>query len=315
MLRVSTSLPEIAVLRGGSVNFKQSLQDGADVLTSLTKIGYEPLDVLIDKEGAWTSKGFPTDAHAIFSQAHTVIDVTGMRKLPYQTLAARMGITLVFGEDKNTMSLSREDLYRILRQHAIKVPNSRVVRAHDELGSEVFRDIWTTYHTPMLIRPLREQVGVRSQVVRRFQDLESALKEYHGQGVATQVLTYRPTSTTSVAVLPYFRNEEIYVALPVDSFTEGNALPNKNSDVSPQLHIPEFRKEHIRSLAKQVYKAIGATGPVCIDFIYHNKEYYVVNVSTHPSLRKDGRFTRSLNATAVELGHYIHEKIKQDFGI
>ena len=51
MIKVSSSLPDLAVLRGGDKDFKQSLLEGAEVLKSLSKIGYTPLDVLIDQEG------------------------------------------------------------------------------------------------------------------------------------------------------------------------------------------------------------------------------------------------------------------------
>lgn len=129
MLKVSNSLPDIAVLRGGNKDFKQSLQEGGEVLASLSKIGYEPVDVLIDKEGEWTARGFPTDPHKVYTQAHTVIDTTHMKGMSYQSLAKRMQIPLIFSDSEN-MTLSREDFYRILRQQDIKVPDTFVVRAN-----------------------------------------------------------------------------------------------------------------------------------------------------------------------------------------
>jgi D-alanine-D-alanine ligase-like ATP-grasp enzyme len=68
----------------------------------------------------------------------------------------------------------------------------------------------------------------------------------------------------------------------------------------------------MKSLATKVYRALGLTTPACIDFIYHNNEYIVVNVDFNPSLRKDGRFMQSLATTGIDAGHYIHECIKND---
>ena len=68
MIKVSRSLQDVAVIRGGSEEFGKSLMEGGEVLSSLKKIGYQPLDVLIDKEGNWTANGIPTDAHDVFPE-------------------------------------------------------------------------------------------------------------------------------------------------------------------------------------------------------------------------------------------------------
>lgn len=308
MLKVSQSLPDIAVLRGGNKDFKQSLIEGAEVLASLTKIGYDPVDVLIDKNGEWTSRGAPTDAHAVFSKSHTIVDTTRMREGSYQELARKMNIALIFSEG-NTVSLNREDLYRILRQQDIKVPDTYVIRAHAPLKDEIFRRLWTKFHTPLLIRPLVRHDEIGSKIVRGFHDLEATIRHYYEQGIDVHVLTYRKLHTTSIAALPRFRNEEVYTPLWVDTFPEEYMLPNKDARMQPHLQAPDFRKENMRMMATKVYKALGLTTPACIDFINHNNEYIVVNVDLNPSLHKEGRFMRSLSTTGVDAGHYVHECI------
>ncbi len=311
MLKVSHSLPEIAVLRGGSKNFKQSLHEGAEVLTSLNKIGYHPLDVLIEKDGSWTSRGAPTDAHDIYTKAHTVIDTTHMKGEPYQMLAKKMQIPLLFSEEEN-VNLSREDLYRILRQQDVKVPDTFVIRAGAPLKSEMFRELWLKFHTPLLIRPLHRHESAPSKIVKMFPELEDTIREYHELGIDVHVLTYRKLPTTSIAVLPHFRNEEVYTPLWVDTFPEDGELPNGESQARPHLQAPDFRKENMKAIATRVYKALGLTTPACIDFIHHNNEYSVVNIDLNPSLKKEGRFMRSLATTGVDAGHYIHACINND---
>lgn len=311
MIKVSHSLPDIAVLRGGTKNYKQSLIEGAEVLTSLTKIGYQPIDVLIGKDESWTSRGRPTDAHDVYSRAHTIIDTTHMKGQEYQRLAEKMQIPLIFGEGEEA-KLSREDLYRMLRQQDIKVPETFVVRAHAPLKDEMFRELWLKYHTPLLVRPLHRHDDVPSKIVKMFPELEKTIREYHGKGIDTHVLTYRKLPTTSIAVLPHFRNEEVYTPLWVDTFPEDGQLPTPASNSRPHLQAPDFRKENMKAIATKVYKALGLTKPACIDFINHNNEYVVVNVDLNPSLRKDGRFMQSLATTGVDAGHYIHAHISND---
>ncbi len=309
MIKVSHSLPDVAVLRGGNKNFADSLKEGVEVLASLTKIGYEPVDVLIGKDGEWTSHGAPTNAHIVYTKSHTIIDTTRMKGEAYQALAKKMQIPLIFSEDQ-AISLTREDLYRILRQQNISVPDTFVVRSHEPLKNELFRDLWTRFHTPLLVRPLHKDASVPSVVVRMFHDLEHIIRDYHEQGVDMHVLTYKKLHTTSMAVLPNFRNQKVYTPMWVDTFPEDGALPNTYARMQPHLQAPEFRKENMKALATKVYNALGLSTPVCIDFIHHNNQYIVVNIDLNPSLRKEGRFAQSLATTGVDVGHYIHEHIK-----
>jgi D-alanine-D-alanine ligase-like ATP-grasp enzyme len=311
MIKVSNSLPDIAVLRGGKKEFQKSLKEGGEVLSSLTRIGYQPLDVLIDREGTWTAKGSPTDAHAIFTQAHTVVDTTRMKGEKYHDLAKKMGIPLLFSAG-NEVSLDREDIYRLLRQQGVKVPDTLVVRAKAPLPSSFFRDVWSRYHTPLLVRPLQNHDEAPSRLIRQYGDLENIIREYHGKGIDVHVLTYRKTHTSSIAVLPYFRNERIYTPLWVDTFPEGDGIPTRDAPMRPHLQAPEFKKENMKAFAMKVYDALGLSVPVCIDLITHNKQLIVVNVDINPSMHQDSRFMQSLHTTGVNAGHYVHSCIHND---
>lgn len=311
MLKVSRSLSDIAVLRGGKKDFKQSLQDGVEVLQSLTKIGYHPLDVLIDSEGNWTSKGKPTDAHAVFTTAHTVIDTTRTKGEKYQELAKKMHIPLLFSQAQD-VTLDREDMYRLLRQQGIKVPDTVVVRAAAPLKDSFFRELWSKYHTPLLVRPLKKTENAPSRLIKLFSDLEKTIREYHAKGIDTHVLTYRKAPTLSVALLPKFRNQSVYTPLWVETFNVGNSIPNKDSVMHPHMQAPQKKKDEMKVLVNKVYKALDLTGPATVDVINYNNSHVVVNVDVSPSLRKEGRFMKALETTGVESGHYIHSHIQNE---
>jgi D-alanine-D-alanine ligase-like ATP-grasp enzyme len=312
MLNVSSSLPDIAVLRGGKETFTQSLAEGAEVLASLTKLGYHPVDVLIDRHGNWTAKGKPTDPHTVFTQAHTIVDTTRMKGELYQALAKKMGIALLFSQDHD-VHMDREDMYRILRQHNIKTPDTYVVRARAPLTPNVFRELWSTYHTPLLVRPLTRSAGAPSKLVRLYADLEKTVREYHEMGVDVHILTYRKSPTMSLAVLPNFRNEKLYTPVWVETFDVENSVPNKTSPIRPHMQAPTKKKEEMKKVVTEVYNALGLHGPACIDVIERNGVYIVVNVDTAPSLRKESRFMQSLATTGVDSGHYIHACITNEF--
>jgi D-alanine-D-alanine ligase-like ATP-grasp enzyme len=311
MIQVARGMPDIAVLRGGGKSFKTSLFEGAEVLGSLKKIGYQPLDVLISTEGAWTVGGMPTDAHTIFTRAHTVIDTTRTKGERYHDLAKRMGVILLFS-NAHDMTLDREDVYRLLRQQDIKVPDTVTVRANAPLKDSLFRELWLTHHTPLMIRPLVRRDDAPSRLIKLFSDLENTIREYHNRGIDTHILTYKKAPTSSIAVLPNFRGERLYTPLWVETFASVADLPNSNSRMRVHTSAPEFRKNQIKDFITNVYDALGLSGPACIDIIPSGDGYMVVNVDTNPSLRKDSRFMQSLDSTGTNIGQYIHSQIRSD---
>lgn len=311
MLNVSRSCPDIAVLRGGKEEFSLSLQEGQEVLKSLSKLGYVPLDVIVDRDGNWTAQGRPTDMHTIFTRAHTVVDTTRDRYAAHIKLAKRMGITLLFSKGSD-VNMDREDMYRLLRMQGVKVPDTVVVRAKAPLSDSFFRDTWSRYHTPLMVRPLVRQNGVQSKLITKFGEFENAIREFHGKGIDVHVLTYRKAPTSSLAVLPDFRGEKLYTPLWVETFGSLNAIPNQSHRMEMHKNAPDYRKEEMRDIATKVYEALDLSGPACIDVVHSNGKYTIVNVEPHPSLRKDGRFMQSLTSTGIDIGQYVHSQIQNE---
>jgi D-alanine-D-alanine ligase-like ATP-grasp enzyme len=305
-------MPDIAVLRGGKEEFSLSLSEGQEVLKSLSKLGYKPLDVLVDRDGSWTVQGMPTDAHAIFTRAHTVVDTTRNKKAPHIKLAHKMAITLMFSRG-NDITMDREDMYRLLRMQGFKVPDTMVVRAKAPLVSNIFRDVWSTYHTPLMVRPLARQNDAQSKLITMYPDFEKTVRGYHEKGIDVHILTYRKAPTSSLAVLPNFRGEKLYTPLWVETFGSVNSIPSGEDKMRTHLHAPDYRKKEMRDIATKVYEALNLSGPACIDVVPYKDGYIVVNVDPHPSLRKDSRFMQSLSSTGVGIGEYIHSQIENEF--
>lgn len=305
-------MPDVAVLRGGKTDFSLSLSEGQEVLQSLSKIGYKPLDIVIDREGNWTLHGRPTDVHAIFTRAHTIVDTTCDKHAPHIKLAKKMAITMMFSRG-NDIAMDREDMYRLLRMQGFKVPETMVVRAKAPLASNIFRDVWSTYHTPLMVRPLVRQNDSHSKLITMYPDFEKTVRDYHEKGIDVHILTYRKAPTSSLAVLPNFRGEKLYTPLWVETFGSVNSIPSGEDKMRTHLHAPDYRKKEMRDVATKVYEALNLSGPACIDVVPYKEGYIVVNVDPHPSLRKDSRFMQSLSSTGVDIGEYIHSQIENEF--
>ncbi|HCC06298.1 TPA: hypothetical protein DEP94_03015 [Candidatus Nomurabacteria bacterium] len=302
----------IAVIRGGKVNTSQSLKDGKDILVSLTGIGYTPLDILVDTDGSWTMKGRPTDAHYVFTIAESVVDTTQDVEAPWRELAKKMWIPLLLSHD-DSVTLDREDMYRLFRQHGLPTPKTLVVRANTETPRETFRELWQTFHTPLMVRPLKKDKENESVLIRKYADLENVLADYHNNNLDVHIFTYKPTRTLSVAVLPNFRGQKLYTPLAVETFSPVTALPRKDHPMRAVFKAGEKENDAIRKAAESAYQSLGINGHASIDMIPYKDGYMVINVDLKPSLSKDGRFAQSLATTGVDVGQYVHSLVSKDF--
>lgn len=302
----------IAVIRGGKLNTGQSLEDGKDILRSLTSIGYKPLDILVDFDGNWTMKGMPTDSHYVFTIADFVVDTTQDKDAQWRGLAKKMWIPLLLSHD-DSITLDREDMYRLFRQHGLPTPKTQVIRAGTETPRETFREIWNTFHTPLMVRPLKKDKEYESVLIRKYADLENVLADYHNNNLDVHIFTYKPTRTLSIAVLPNFRNKKLYTPLAVETFSPISSLPRKEHSMRAVFKAGEKENDAIRKTAESAYHALGINGHASIDMIPYKDGYMVVNVDLKPSLSKDGRFAQSLSTTGVDLGQYVHSLVSKDF--
>lgn len=305
----SGTLPHIAVIRGGNIRHGDSLDEGVIFLASLSKLGFQTLDVIVDKQGSWVHKGMPSDPHSIFTKADGYVDTTHMREAPHHALARRMGIKDLFPYYGFMGEGDRESVYRVLRQHNIPVPDTVTVRAKEPLDMEHLHSIWRTYHTPLMVRSIAKKTGIVSKITRSFKDLLDTLTKHKEEGVDVHVLTYTNTPVFSIALLPQYRNEHWYTPLPVQVFPKKDEIPNSN------LHIYHYdkgdveEKVRIRTLAVQVALALDLKSPAVVDIIHTKTGYVIVNVDATPSLREHGRFMQSLATTGVDVGHFAQTRL------
>lgn len=303
MSRSSKGSHTIAVLRGGDVSFSESLTEGEGMLRTLVARNFYIVDVLLDREGTWTTQGVPTDPHYVFTIASFVIDTTRMQGKEYHLLAKRMGVPILFSHPMDTEA-NREDIYRLLRQHDVSVPETSVLRASHAPTDEELHRIWNTHHTPLMVRALSETHRIPGRIVKSFPQLVEVVKEYNTRGIDSHVLTYRPHSLFSFAVVPHFRNESIYIPLPVRTMLIKHQAPTRDSHVE-HVNLPEEERKKMTDYVRAIAGMLDTKGPLCIDIISSKGKYSVVNISTLPSLREDGRFLTSLKTTGADIAEYV----------
>jgi carbamoylphosphate synthase large subunit len=279
------------------------------LLKSLSHLGYTPIDVVVDKDGSWLHRGMKTDPHTIFMKTDGYVDTTHMHDSSHHDLASRMGIKNLYPHNPYIGEGDRESLYRVLRQQNIPVPKTVTIRSRIPPSTELLQDIWKTYHTPLYVRPLYKSDSNQAKIVRSFKNFMETISSCHVKKIDVHVFTYTDAKTYSIAVLPHYRNEELYTPLPVQTFVPKGVKPNSDLQIYPYNRGETQEKEDVVSLAQNVCRALNVHTPTCVDIIPTRDGYRVVNVDSNPSLTSSSRFMQSLATTGVDIGHYIQSRL------
>lgn len=306
-------LPVIAVFRGGKNHPAVSLSDGASILASLKRCGYDPADIVIEHNGAHLLNGLPVDEHMIVTLADGIVDTTYDHTHAYTDLARRAGVPVFFSREHTPLYKTEEDIYRVLRMAGITVPDTTVIRSATN-SPEQLLSIWKRMHTPYLVRASAPFAKGVSTIVRSFQDFVHHVQYLQSAGHDVQVISYTHAPTYSLAVLPRYRGNAVYVPLPVMTETTKNEAPHKGSTIRKQPPLSMKEKDALIEHARAIYTLLQLEGPALVDCIYDAQGNIVtVGVDRSPSFHPEGRFMQSLSTTGVELGHYVHEHVMSLF--
>lgn len=303
----SKKLPTIIVLRGGKENHETSIKEGANVLSLLRKHGYDPMDVYIDENDVWHHKGVPTETHNVFSEADAYVDLTRSKPAPHNDLAKRMGLTRLLNTEDALGEQDRENIYRILRQKNILVPDTKIIRAKSNLGISALQEIWRKMHTPYLIRSLFKKNKNPSMLISSFNKFKESIEQTKDEDV--MMMTYRNSMPISIAVLPDYRGEKLYTPIAVQTLSQSYQAPNDSHIKKLFIHASNEEKKEISDVAKKTYEALGLKEHALIDMIKTPRGYMVVEVQTSPSLLPESRFSQSLESTGADIGHFIHTRL------
>ncbi len=296
----------ITVFRGGSLNHGESVQEGKDIFSHLKKHNITFSDVYVDEEGNAIKDGVRADMHHTFSNSDGYIDTTGHNNLEHNKLAKKMGLQKLFSEDMSaSLSLDRENIYRVLRQNNISVPDTFVVRKDNKDLIKELKKVWEIFHTPLLVRVLVDTVTFPARLIRGFNELVKTVSDFHNEGHDVHILNYKSAPTYSVAVIPKYRGEEFYTPIIVQTLLSKYEVPNRNSPLKLLTNVNSKKKNEISNLAKSTAEALSVKGPVCVDIIDQNGKHIVVNVNLKPSLNFNSRFVKGIESTGVNVGHLI----------
>jgi D-alanine-D-alanine ligase len=323
--------PRIGVVRGGpSAEYDVSLLTGAAVLQALRdKLAdsYEPVDVLIDKAGAWHVGGVaidPADSWRYFDLAWNALHGAYGEDGKIQAYLEAHGVPFTGSTSlASAIGMNKPLAKKILKDAGIKSPYWR------ELSSERFarepeamvEELFTSFLLPAVVKPAASGSSVGVSIVRTKADIAPALFEAAKHGDVILVEEYIPGAEATCGVIERFRGEELYALPPVEirpknHFFDYKAKYAGESEEIVPARFPLATNRELEEAARAVHRILGLRHYSRTDFMIHPRRgIYVLETNTLPGMTQESLIPKALRAVGSDLHELIDHVIKLALGV
>lgn len=322
----------IAIIRGGKEDSIRSMKNGANIIVSLSKALEEVnvLDVVIDDNLNWFEKGIPSEPHSIFSKSDFYIDFTNNKNVKYKTLAEDLGVKDLFSL-KETFHLNRLTIKRILEQLNINTPKYKVIREKRNLLFEL-KSIWNVFHTPLAIKETEHNFNKKSLLTYSFIEAYKKIEEILDEGREVLIEEHIKGKAISVAVIPNYRNQDIYIPPIIENINIklGEINPSRvklyerclighDCEKKVLVNLEKELKESLINTSKTIFETLFLKRYILVDFVL--KEFksksgivhipIVVDIHINPNIFEDSKMDFILKNGGVDLGRFIIDRIEK----
>ncbi len=325
----------VGVIRGGvSSEYDVSLNTGANVLSHLRSdvmnSKYKPIDILIDKAGAWHINGKPVAMEQVFKSVDVIFNalhgdfgedgkvqqILEQWQIPYTgsgPFASAVGYNKI---------LAKEQFARL----GVKTPQYLVYESYDETTGESIeayakrtaRNIWEKMSPPWVVKLPSSGSSVGVEICKTFSDLVSALERSAAGSGSVLVEEMIEGKEATVPVLEKFRGKDIYILPPVEiripkskTFFDYDA---KYSGISEEICPGNFtteEKEELMNLASLIHTGLNLDHYSRSDFIIHPKKgIYALEVNTLPGLTDESITPKAIRAVGATMPEFLDNLLR-----
>ncbi|WP_033295239.1 D-alanine--D-alanine ligase family protein [Amycolatopsis jejuensis] len=293
----------VAVLAGGpSAEHEVSLESGQAVLDQLSKDRYDPVLVVIDRQGTWSQNLHRDTVDVVFPALHGPYGESGVVQGHLETL----GLPYVgCGVLASAVGMDKAAMRRAFVAEDLPVTPHVWFTEH---GWRTTTDRWGLVKSlawPMFVKPANLGSSIGISRVTSMAELDAAVELALGydrvivveQGIAAREL--------ACGVLGDYDTAEAsaIVELNVDGvWFDYEAKYHGDTDFATiPAPIPDPIAEEVRELSLQAYRAIGGYGLSRVDFLYEEQtgRLYVLEVNTMPGFTSHSVYARGWAASGL----------------
>jgi len=308
----------VAVLRGGlSDEYNVSLWTGAAVLENIDRSRFDPLDIIISRNGEWLLDGRVRNPehilhcvdvvfnalHGSYGEDGTVQRFLERYALPYtgsKSFASNLAMNKILTKDY----LKNSDVKVAPHVHVTKDSLSDV-----GLISERIRD---TFGPQYIIKPVTSGSSVGMMMVKNPLLLEQAITDALTHYDEIMVEVRIPGREATCGVVERYRGQPLYALPPIeivppphtDFFSHEAKYDGSTEEFCP-ARFDRHTKETIEHISKVVHETLGLSQYSRSDFIVSDDGIYFLEVNTLPGLTKESLFPKAIDAVGGTYQDFI----------
>lgn len=312
------ALIRVGILRGGiGHEYEVSLKTGASIIKNLAADKYQPVDILITRDGTWHLGGkevAPEYAirsvdvifnalHGEFGEDGQVQQILESVRSPYTGSRA---VASVLGMDKPKAK-------EIFKQAGFKVPDGVVIKRDYQTDSEaVAYDVFQKIAPPWIVKPAGSGSSVGLYLAKTFPELIRAIDACFEISDRVLVEEYVRGKEATCGVVEAFRGQEHYALMPIEIVRPDGAgvwdYNNKYSDDHKIICPGRFTREEkaeLERLAIEIHKVLGLSHYSRADFIISPRGIYVLEVNTLPGMTETSLVPTALKSAGISYEHFL----------
>ena len=293
----------VAVLAGGpSAEHEVSLQSARAVLEALPKERYDPVLVVIDRQGGWSLEPRQGVVDIVFPVLHGPYGEDGV----VQGHLEALGLPYVgCGVLASAVAMDKTAMRRVFLAEDIPVTPHVWFTEHDWRTTTDRWGLVKSLNWPMFVKPANMGSSIGISRVTAMSELHKAVELAFGydrvavveQGIVARELTcgvlgdHDTPDTSAIVELNVHGDWLDY---------EGKYLSDHEIATVPAA-LPERIAEEVRELSLRAYRAIGGYGLARVDFLYeeHTGRLYVLEINTMPGFTARSVYARGWAASGL----------------
>lgn len=227
----------IGVVRGGpSSEYDISLKTGAAVLDALDREKYEPLDIVIDKEGTWHIHGLEVAPHdairkvdAIFNALHGYYGEDGKIQQLFEAHGIPFTGSGSFGAAVS--GVNKHLSKKLFSQAGLKTPQYVLIEREgdDEIdATQAYLLVHSKFSLPYVVKPGNGGSSIGTSVVKKREEFAEALAKAFEKGDIALVEEFIEGVEATVGVIENFRGKDMYALPPIEIRPRGDFFDHES---------------------------------------------------------------------------------------
>lgn len=309
------------MLRGGpSSEYEVSLKTGQSVLKHLPENKYQPVDIIITKDGTWHIAGLPVDpaeaAHQVdvfFNAMHGEYGEDGtVQRILDGLLVPYTGS----GAFASSLGMQKHQAKDYFRRDGIKLPRHVLVCFGDDLFTKT-REVFNTISPPWIIKPADRGSSVGVSKIKLLHELPDAIEAAFDFSPNILVEEFINGVEATCAVVEGLKGEDLHALPPIEIRPAAHRSlfdyeAKYNCDQTREICPGNFAPEDIFKLtemAKAAHRALGLRHYSRSDFIVSPRGIYLLETNSLPGMTEASLTPKALAVDGVSYPEFLDHVI------